>query len=66
MLNFLRIVTAALVLAALSLAAAMPLVAAWRIATEQPTTPASMQTREPAQQSTAAPGRRRPGLSLVY
>jgi hypothetical protein len=63
MLTFLRIVTAALVLAALSLAAAMPLVAAWRIWAEQPTT--SMQAREPVQQSTDLPSQR-PGPSLVY
>jgi len=64
MLTFLRIVTAALVLAALSLAAAMPLVAAWRIWAEQPTT--SMQAREPVQQSTDLPPQRLPGPSLVY
>ena len=65
MRTFLRIVTAALVLAALSLAAAMPLVAAWRIWGEQPTTAPSMQAREPVQQSTDLPGQR-PGPSLVY
>ena len=62
--NFLRIVTAALVLAALSLAAAMPLVAAWRIWGEQPTTP--MQARDPVQQSTDLPPQWLPGPSLVY
>ena len=64
MQNVTRIITAALAAVTLSLAAAMPLVAAWRIWAEQPTT--SMQAREPVQQSTDLPPQRLPGPSLVY
>jgi hypothetical protein len=51
-----RIVTTAVAAAALSLAAAMPLVAAWRMPTEQSATPASID----------APGQQIQGLPLVY
>src|ERR1700748_1373687 len=51
-----RIVTTALAAAALSLAAAMPLVAAWRMPAEQSATQASID----------APGQQIQGLPLVY
>jgi hypothetical protein len=51
-----RIVTAALATAALSLAAAMPLVAAWRMPAEQSATQASID----------APGQQIQGLPLVF
>jgi len=51
-----RIVTAALAAAALSLAMAMPLVAAWRMPAEQSATQASID----------APGQQIQGLPLVY
>jgi hypothetical protein len=51
-----RIVTTALAAAALSLAAAMPLVAAWRTPAEQSATQASIE----------APGQQIQGLPLVY
>jgi len=51
-----RIVTAALAAAALSLAAAMPLVAAWRMPAEHSAT----------QASTDAPGQQIQGLPLVF
>ena len=51
-----RIVTTALAATALSLAAAMPLVAAWRMPAEQSATPASIE----------APGQQIQALPLVY
>lgn len=51
-----RTLTVAFVAAALSLAAAMPLVAAWRTPAEQPATPVS----------TDAPGQQIQDLPLVY
>jgi hypothetical protein len=66
MRNLMRIVTAALAVTALSLAAAMPLVAAWRMSAEQDTASASIDARELIQHSTDLPGQRLPGLSLVY
>ena len=51
-----RILTVALAAAALSLAAAMPLVAAWRTPAEQPATPVS----------TDASGQQIQDLPLVY
>ena len=51
-----RILTVALAAAALSLAAAMPLVAAWRKPAEQPATPVSTET----------PGQQIQDLPLVY
>jgi hypothetical protein len=51
-----RIVTTALAAAALSLVAAMPLVAAWRMPAEQSATQASID----------APGQQIQGLPLVY
>jgi hypothetical protein len=51
-----RIVTAALAAAALSLAAAMPLVAAWRMPAEQSAVQASVD----------APGQQIQGLPLVF
>jgi len=66
MLNPLRIVTAALVVIALSVAAAMPLVAAWRMSADQSTPAASINAREPIQYSTDLLGQWLPGLSLVY
>ena len=51
-----RILTVALAAAVLSLAAAMPLVAAWRTPAEQPATPASID----------APGQQIQDLPLVY
>jgi hypothetical protein len=66
MRNLMRIVTAALAVTALSLAAAMPLVAAWRMSGEQDTASASIDARELIQHSMDLPGQRLPGLSLVY
>jgi hypothetical protein len=57
-----RIVTAAIAVAALSLAAAMPLVAAWRMPAEQPATPASINALELID----LPGQQIQGLPLVY
>ena len=51
-----RVVTIAFAAAALSLAAAMPLVAAWRTPAEQPTAPVSI----------GAPGQQIQDLPLVY
>ena len=51
-----RTLTVAFVAAALSLAAAMPVVAAWRTPAEQPATPVS----------TDAPGQQIQDLPLVY
>jgi hypothetical protein len=61
-----RIVTAALAAAALSLAAAMPLIAAWRMPAEQPATPVSINGRELMQQATDLPGQQMQVLPLVY
>ena len=55
-------VTTALVAAALSLAAAMPLVAAWRMPAEQPATPVSINALELID----LPGQQIQGLPLVY
>jgi hypothetical protein len=66
MRNVARIAAAVVTLAVLSLLAAMPLVAAWRMSADQSTPPASINARELIQHSTDLPGQRLPGLSLVY
>jgi hypothetical protein len=57
-----RIVTTAIAATALSLAAAMPLVAAWRMPAEQPATPVSINAFELID----LPGQQIQGLPLVY
>jgi len=61
-----RTVTTALVAAALSLAAAMPLIAAWRMPAEQSATPVSTNASELTQQATDQPGQQIQVLPLVY
>jgi hypothetical protein len=57
---------AVLAVAVLSLLAAMPLLAAWQISTQQHPAAVSIDARESMQQSRDLPGQRIQGLSLVY
>jgi hypothetical protein len=66
MQNVTRIVTAALAAVTLSLLAAMPLVAAWRTQTEQPTASVSINAFELMQQATDLPGQQIQDLMTVY
>jgi hypothetical protein len=61
-----RTITTALVAAALSLAAAMPLIAAWRAPAAQSATPVSTNASELTQQATDQPGQQIQVLPLVY
>ena len=61
-----RIAMAVLAIAVLSLLAAMPLLAAWRISAQQHSAPMSIDSLELMQQSTALPGNRIQALSLIY
>ena len=64
--NVTRFVTAALTAAVLTLLAAMPLVAAWRTQTEQPTASVSINAFELMQQATDLPGQQIQDLMTVY
>jgi hypothetical protein len=66
MSKVIRIAMAVLAVAVLSLLAAMPLLAAWRISAQQHPAPMSIDALELMQQSTDRPGQRIQGLSLVY
>jgi hypothetical protein len=66
MRNLTHIVTAALVGAVMTLLAAMPPVAAWRMPAEQVATPVSINALELMQHATDLPGQQIQGLSLVY
>jgi hypothetical protein len=61
-----RIVTAALTAAVLTVLAAMPLVAAWRMPADQRAVPESITPLELMQQATDSPGQQIQDLSLVY
>ena len=66
MQNVTRIVTAALAAVTLSLLAAMPLVAAWRTQTEQPTVSVSINAFELMRQASDLPGQQIQDLMTVY
>ena len=63
--NVTRIVTAVLTAAVMTLLAAMPLVAAWRMPADQTTVPVSINPLELMQQATDLPGQLQ-SLPMVY